>query len=74
MQTQEELEEQMRPKTPDFSSPYPSSLMCAHAQRLLDPCFCMCQFGPASNCSYEPLPLHGRPSPHVMTRPTEGMA
>lgn len=61
MQTQEELEEQMRPRTPDFSSPYPSSLMCAHAQQLPDPCFCMCQFAPklllrtpASACSAEP--------------------
>lgn len=61
-----------RPETPDFSGPRPSSLMCAHAQQLLDPCFCMCQFAlgptllpgtPASACLAEPTcydPPHGR--------------
>lgn len=57
MQTQEELEEQMRPKTPDFSSPYPllpHVCACSAAARSLllhvpvcpqaapkNPCLCM---------------------------------
>lgn len=72
MQTQEELEEQigLRPLTSPV--PTPSSLVCAHAQQLQDPCFCTCQLAlgptllpgtPASACLAEPTcydPPHGR--------------
>lgn len=68
------LEEQIRPKTPDFSGPRPSALVCAHAQPLLDPRLCMCRFALARLLPGTPLPLHVWPSPHVMIHPMEGMA